>query len=93
MMWMATVYTETGHCYYGPDESLSAIRKEVEGDIEAQHPDFIVTHAYIHPLPEGSSMPNYDEDPVWMWIREDAEAEADAQEEQAHHFIVDSPHR
>ncbi len=72
MRYIATIYTETGHAYVGPDEDLKAVIAEAKSIVANWKAEYEspVTQVYVSPFDEETSMPDSDADPLWGWNRE-----------------------
>lgn len=62
--YIATLYTDTGHFYIGPDSYVNVL-KLVQQDIAA---DTRILQVYIYEFDPVTSMPA-EIDPEWMWSR------------------------
>jgi len=71
MRYVATIYTDTGQDYIGPDEDLKAViaeAKSVAQNWKLEYPSPVLS-IYVSPFDEDTSMPDSDADPLWMWDR------------------------
>ena len=70
--YIATVYTETGYYYVGPDADFEAILEEVRGDLadpsQASPGPSRITQVYVYDFDRLTSMPK-EGDPLWSWTR------------------------
>lgn len=86
MEFIATVYTETGHYYIGPD-TYANVKLEVDEALEgfAVGEDFYkeIIQIYVNEFDAETSMPA-ESDPVWGWSREWA-----AEQAESHPFTLD----
>ena len=71
MRYIATIYTDTGHDYIGPDEDLKGViteAKSVAHNWKSEYPSPVL-NIYVSPFDEETSLPDSDADPLWMWSR------------------------
>ncbi|MFH1486317.1 MAG: hypothetical protein ABIH46_09620 [Chloroflexota bacterium] len=74
--YIATIYTETGHAYLGPDRDYDALLARAKQEIEDDAYPSPITNVYIYEYDPETSMPS-ETDPLWMWVRPIAEEELD----------------
>ena len=73
MRYIATIYTDTGHDYIGPDGDLKAIIAEAKSVAENWRAEYSspVERIYVSPVNDETCLPDSDADPLWGWNRDE----------------------